>query len=58
MRGDVDKLCRALFDAMTGVVYVDDRQVVEVEARRAWGERDEARVMVEEMTPVSVVGAA
>ena len=25
--GDVDKLVRAIFDAMTGVVYVDDSQV-------------------------------
>ena len=26
--GDIDKLVRALFDAMTGTVYVDDSQVV------------------------------
>ena len=27
--GDLDKLVRAIFDAMTGVVYVDDRQVID-----------------------------
>ena len=36
-RLDVDKLLRALLDGMTGVVYVDDSQVVEATARKAWG---------------------
>jgi len=36
-RLDLDKLLRALLDAMTGIVYVDDSQVVEVTARKAWG---------------------
>ena len=34
--GDIDKLQRAVFDALTGVAYLDDRQVVEVEARKAY----------------------
>jgi len=34
--GDIDKLQRAVFDALTGVAYMDDRQVVEVEARKAY----------------------
>lgn len=33
---DVDKLLRAALDALTGVVFVDDRQVVEAVARKAW----------------------
>ena len=33
---DIDKLLRCLFDAMTGVVYGDDRQVWKVEASRVW----------------------
>ena len=28
--GDIDKFCRAIFDAMTGSVYEDDSQVVKV----------------------------
>lgn len=36
-RLDLDKLIRAVLDAMTGIVYVDDRQVVEVSARKEWG---------------------
>ena len=30
--GDVDKLARALLDALTGIVYVDDSQVVTLNA--------------------------
>lgn len=35
--GDLDKLVRVVFDAMTGVVYEDDDQVIRVEARKVWG---------------------
>jgi crossover junction endodeoxyribonuclease RusA len=34
--GDIDKLSRAVLDALTGVAYRDDRQVVELEARKAY----------------------
>jgi crossover junction endodeoxyribonuclease RusA len=34
--GDLDKLCRAILDALTGVAYLDDRQVVELDARKAY----------------------
>jgi crossover junction endodeoxyribonuclease RusA len=34
--GDIDKLQRAVFDALTGVAYLDDRQVVEGKARKAY----------------------
>lgn len=37
-RLDIDKLTRAVLDALTGIVYVDDKQVAEVTARKAWGE--------------------
>ena len=33
---DVDKLLRAICDAASGVVYVDDRQVVQVTATKYW----------------------
>lgn len=32
--GDVDKLSRAMLDAMTGSVYLDDSQVVNLQARK------------------------
>lgn len=34
--GDIDKLSRAVLDALSGVAYIDDRQVVELEARKAY----------------------
>ncbi len=39
-RGDIDKLVRSCLDALTGIGYADDAQVVEVIARKQWaGER-------------------
>jgi crossover junction endodeoxyribonuclease RusA len=35
---DVDKLLRAVLDALTGVLFVDDRQVVAVDASKGFGE--------------------
>lgn len=37
VRPDVDKLIRACLDAMTGIVYQDDAQVVDVTARKHYG---------------------
>jgi Holliday junction resolvase RusA-like endonuclease len=34
---DIDKLLRALLDALTGVAYVDDSRVVEIYARKTFG---------------------
>jgi Holliday junction resolvase RusA-like endonuclease len=34
---DIEKLVRAAHDAMTGIVWCDDSQVVELVARKAWG---------------------
>lgn len=46
-RPDVDKLARALLDALTGTVLADDSQVVEVQARKVYcGPQDEPRVDV------------
>lgn len=35
---DLDKLTRAVLDALTGTLYVDDRQVVALEARKDYGQ--------------------
>ena len=34
--GDIDKLSRAVLDALTDVAYLDDRQVIKLEARKAY----------------------
>jgi Holliday junction resolvase RusA-like endonuclease len=35
---DLDKLIRAVLDALTGIVYLDDAQVVEIQATKSYGE--------------------
>jgi len=36
-RPDVDKLCRAVFDALTYVIFADDSQVVKLQATKDYG---------------------
>lgn len=43
---DIDKLLRALLDALTGVVYVDDAQVACIWATKEYGPRAETVVSV------------
>ena len=43
---DIDKLLRALLDAMTGVVYVDDSQVACIWATKEYGQTAETVVSV------------
>lgn len=50
--GDVDKLLRAIFDAMTTIVFHDDSQVVEVRARKVYAighEQPGVRISVKAM---------
>jgi Holliday junction resolvase RusA-like endonuclease len=39
---DIDKLCRAVMDALSSVVWVDDRQVARLVASKRWPDEDEA----------------
>jgi Holliday junction resolvase RusA-like endonuclease len=48
-RPDVDKLLRAIGDALTGVVFRDDAQAVIVRAEKHYGEPPCAHVIVEEL---------
>jgi len=38
VKPDVDKLARAVLDALTGIAYTDDSQVVQVSAKKAYVE--------------------
>ena len=38
--GDLDKLARAALDAMTGVIYDDDAQVVDLHVTKDWADPD------------------
>ena len=35
-RYDIDKLCRAVLDALTGYVYEDDGQIMQIKAYKLW----------------------
>jgi Holliday junction resolvase RusA-like endonuclease len=43
---DVDKLCRCALDALTGVVIVDDSQIVELIASKVYSEPERCEVSV------------
>jgi Holliday junction resolvase RusA-like endonuclease len=45
---DTDKLLRAVLDALTGLVWRDDAQVVDILARKVYGERPGADITVSE----------
>lgn len=44
---DLDNACKALLDGLKGVVFADDRQVVEVAIRKLYGAADRVVVTVE-----------
>lgn len=48
VRPDVDKLTRACFDSLTGVVFKDDAQVVTVLARKRYADQPGVHVRVGE----------
>jgi Holliday junction resolvase RusA-like endonuclease len=48
---DVDNIAKAIFDACNGVVYVDDKQVVQLSMMKRYGERDVTTVSFANMEP-------
>lgn len=46
---DLDNLCKGLLDAMNGIVYADDKQVVILEARKIYGSIPRVFVQVEKV---------
>lgn len=38
VKPDIDKLCRAIFDSLTGILIVDDCRVVSLKATKQYGE--------------------
>lgn len=49
--GDLDKLERAVGDALTGVVFDDDSRIVQKVSSKVWGDRPRTDVLVEPATP-------
>ena len=46
---DADKLSRAILDSLTGVVWKDDSQVIDLRARKVYGLVDMVQVVVTEL---------
>lgn len=46
VKPDADKLLRAIFDAMTGIAYADDSQVVAVALMKAYGPSERVTVTI------------
>lgn len=46
---DIDKCLRSILDSLTGIVFQDDSQVVECHIFKRFGQREGARVIVEEV---------
>ena len=49
--GDIEKLARATSDALSGVLFNDDSQVVEMHLAKAYDDRDLVVVTVEPIHP-------
>ena len=48
-RPDADKLLRSVVDALTGVCFTDDSQVINATATKRWGDADSTRIVVMEL---------
>ena len=52
--GDVDNLSKSVLDAMNGVVFLDDRQVVAMRAEKRCSEADAVHVVVQPYVELTV----
>jgi Holliday junction resolvase RusA-like endonuclease len=48
---DIDKLLRAVMDALTGIAYADDSQVIECMVSKVYGESTFIEVSEDEQSP-------
>lgn len=46
---DIDNLVKAVLDACNGIAYKDDAAVVEIDARKRYGEEDGVQVTIERL---------
>lgn len=54
VKPDLDKIVRATGDALTGVIYHDDSQVVEITCRKLYGPVESVRVVASEVMGIEV----
>ena len=44
--GDTDKLIRSVCDALTGIIWYDDSQVVDITAKKRFASRDQTIILI------------
>lgn len=49
VKPDIDKLLRAVLDALTGIAYEDDSQVIAVNASKCYGPYEQCQIRVTEL---------
>lgn len=47
-RSDIDNYCKAIFDGMNGIVYVDDSQIVSLHSTKRYGTVGMVEILVKE----------
>lgn len=50
-RPDIDNLFKGIADALNGIAYPDDSQIVSVTARKFWSEEPKVEVIIRGVTP-------
>lgn len=50
VKPDLDKICRAMFDALAGILFHDDAQVVELHTRKRYGAPERVEIRLQEAT--------
>jgi Holliday junction resolvase RusA-like endonuclease len=46
VKPDIDKLCRSTIDAMTGIMFADDSQIVQLQASKYYGVPERVEIVV------------
>lgn len=52
VKPDIDKLCRSTIDAMTGVMFADDAQIVQLSASKHYGIPERVEIVVTNLSDV------
>ena len=48
-KSDIDNITKIILDALNGVAYKDDAQIVELKAKKIYGESNKIYVQLEEV---------
>ena len=50
IKPDISNIQKAIEDALNGLAYVDDKQIVRIDARKGYSDRPRVEIVVEEVT--------